>query len=213
MNILVIAPHPDDETIGCGGTLRLHANEGAHIEAVWLTSGELGLKNLPAHRARQIREAEAKRAGKILGLAETTFLGYPDWHVAEKSQAIQRDLIPILRRLHPDKIYFPHPGDAHPDHQPVCALVKKAIQRSRIAKPELRAYEVWTPLTQADYVVNISRMMPGKIKALRAHRSQLRAFDYVSAVRGLNRYRGALAGRCLYAEVFQDMSFHGNQSR
>lgn len=213
MNILVIAPHPDDETIGCGGTLRLHANEGARIEAVWLTSGELGLKSLPAEQARQIRQEEAIQAGKILGLAATTFLGYPDWQVAEKSQAIQRDLVPILRRLNPDKIYLPHPGDAHPDHQPVYAQVKKAIQRSRIPKPELRAYEVWTPLSRTDYVVNISQIMPHKIKALRAHRSQLRVFDYVSAVRGLNRYRGALTGHCLYAEAFQDLSFHGNHSQ
>jgi LmbE family N-acetylglucosaminyl deacetylase len=77
MNILVIAPHPDDETIGCGGTLCLHAYNGDRVTAVFLTSGELGLKKLRREQAWKIREHEARRAAKILGLADLFFCVSP----------------------------------------------------------------------------------------------------------------------------------------
>ena len=63
MNILILAPHPDDETIGCGGTLCLHAARGDYVSAVFLTSGELGLKHLPKKEAWAIRESEARSVG------------------------------------------------------------------------------------------------------------------------------------------------------
>src|SRR5258708_34888718 len=79
MNILVIAPHPDDETLGCGGTLCLHARGGGRVTAVFLTSGELGLKQLPRREAHLVRERETVRAASILGLAQLHFLRCADW--------------------------------------------------------------------------------------------------------------------------------------
>ena len=64
MNVLVIAPHPDDESIGCGGTLCLHARRGDPITVAYLTSGELGLKHLARNKARLTREREAARLEK-----------------------------------------------------------------------------------------------------------------------------------------------------
>ena len=76
----------------------------------------------------------------------------------------------------------------------------------RPTKIEVRAYEVWAPLSEFDHVEDISRVMPRKLRALRAHSSQLKEFDYERAVRGLNQFRGALAAKCRYAEVFQTTS-------
>jgi hypothetical protein len=67
----------------------------------------------------------------------------------------------------------------------------------------LRAYEVWSPLPQYDDVEDITPVMARKLKAVRCHRSQLGHFRYDAAIRGLNRYRGELAARCRYAEVFR----------
>jgi len=205
MNVLVIAPHPDDETIGCGGALCLHARRGDHITVVYLTSGELGLKHLPRQAAWLLREREAARAAKILGVARLFFLRLADWFVGDAVEKGAAKLRPILKRAKPDLIYLPHEMDWHPDHKAALPLVRAALKDTRILTPGLRAYEVWTPLTAHDQMEDISAVMPRKLRALRAHKSQLQEFDYVRAVSGLNQFRGALAARRPFAEVFQSV--------
>jgi LmbE family N-acetylglucosaminyl deacetylase len=175
---------------------------------VFLTSGELGLKHLLKEEAWQVREAEARKAARILGLSEVHFLRGPDWSLLEEvaREELAQRLAPILNQEKPGLIYMPHPDDGHPDHRAVWPLLKVALQQSAYGRPEIRAYEVWTPLAKVDYVTNITEEMPKKMQALRAHRSQLGEFDYVRALRGLNQYRGALFGKCPFAEVFQDYS-------
>ncbi len=203
MNVLVIAPHPDDEAIGCGGALCLHAARGDRVAVVFVTSGELGLKSLPPKQACKIRESEAKAAANHLGLARVEFLRLPDWTAREHLNKGVRLLQPILRAEQPALIYLPHPHDWHPDHQAALPVLRAALRRVHLPTVKLRAYEVWTPLAEFDEVEDISRVMPRKLRALRAHRSQLGDFDYERAVRGLNQFRGALAAKCRWAEVFQ----------
>jgi LmbE family N-acetylglucosaminyl deacetylase len=206
MNILVIAPHPDDETIGCGGALYHHAAAGDRVVAVFLTSGELGLKHLAASKARKVREAEARAAARQLGIARLEFLRLPDWGVGAHVRQGARLLSPILKAEAPQVVYVPHSAEWHPDHQVALPMLRAALRRARLRKVVLRAYEIWTPLAQHDCVEDISRVMPRKLRALRAHRSQLGEFDYLRAVVGLNQFRGALAGKCRYAEVFNTLS-------
>ena len=206
MNVLVIAPHPDDETIGCGGTLCLHHQRGDRVAVVFLTSGELGLKQLPREKAWAVRETEAMSAAKILGLAKVEFLRQPDWMLGDHVKAAARALRSVLLAEQPQLIYVPHEDEWHPDHQVALPILRQALRKWRGTSPEVRAYEIWTPLTAHDHVEDISRVMPRKLKALRAHRSQLKEFDYERAVRGLNAFRGELAAKCRYAEVFQTVA-------
>ena len=205
MNVLVIAPHPDDEAIGCGGTIHLHVQRGDRVVAVFLTSGELGLKHLAREVAWKTREREAHRAAKILGLAEMHFLRQPDWFLGEHIDAAAAALMPIVQREKPGIIYLPHPAEWHPDHQASLPIVRKAMGEARHTSAELRSYEVWTPLGAYDHVENIDAVMTHKLKAVRAHTSQMKEFAYARAVTGLNQYRGVIAGRCRYAEVFQSL--------
>lgn len=201
--ILVLAPHPDDETIGCGGTLVRHADDGDRIAVVFLTSGELGLKQLPREQAWAIREAEARRAGKVLGLAALEFLRLPDWFVGDSINDGGKRLGPVLEREAPDLVYVPHPQEWHPDHQAALAVLREALERAGRTGLEVRAYEVWTPMAEHELAEDITAVMPRKLRALRAHRSQLKEFNYARAVQGLNAFRGELGGKCRYAEVFR----------
>jgi len=206
MNVLVIAPHPDDEVIGCGGAIRLRVERGERVSVAFLTSGELGLKQLSRAKAWKIRETEARRAATILGLAELHFLRQPDWMLGDHVKAASTVLKDLLVRAKPDVVYLPHPSDGHPDHQVTWPILRGALKLCRDLKPDLLAYEVWTPLARHDITVDITPVIRCKLRALRAHRSQLGEFDYVKAVSGLNQFRGALAGKCRFAEVFQTLS-------
>jgi LmbE family N-acetylglucosaminyl deacetylase len=205
MKVLVLSPHPDDEVLGCGGTIGKHTARGDRVVAVFLTSGELGLKRLPREKAWQIREAEARKAAKILKLATLEFLHLPDWTLCEHVGKGAGRLQPILKREAPQLIYLPHPREWHPDHQAALPILRAALRGAEIRQPELRGFEVWTPLAEHDHVEDITAVMALKLRALRAHRSQLSEFDYERAVKGLNQFRGAMAARCGYAEVFQTL--------
>jgi LmbE family N-acetylglucosaminyl deacetylase len=207
MNVLVIAPHPDDECLGCGGAVLLHVAGANRVAVVFLTSGELGLKHLQREEAWRIREQEARRAAKILGLETPVFLRQPDWYVGENIDAAGAALGPVLTRENPDLIYLPHPAEWHPDHKAALPVLAAALRTSGLPAPELRGYEVWTPLAEYDHVEDITAVMQRKLHALRAHKSQVTGeFDYVRGVKGLNQFRGALAGKCDYAEVFRRLT-------
>jgi LmbE family N-acetylglucosaminyl deacetylase len=209
MNVLVIAPHPDDEAIGCGGTVCLHADRGDRVTAVFLTSGELGLKQLPPEQACRVRDAEAEAAAQVLGLAGVSFLRLPDWGVGDEIERAAAALRPVLERAEAELVYVPHADDAHPDHVAALPVLRAALAgASRGAgpvMPSVLAYEVWTPMGEFDHVEDITAVMRRKLKAVRCHASQMTEFRYDQAIRGLNRYRGALAARCTYAEVFRSV--------
>jgi len=206
MRILVIAPHPDDESIGCGGTVAGHVERGDEVAVVFLTSGELGLKKLPRGEAWEIREAEARAACRILDIAESFFLHLPDWTMGEDVPAAAERLRSVLEQTRPELIYLPHPLEWHPDHRAVLPILKAALNGLQLGPVALRGYEVWTPMAEYQHVENISAVMEKKLAALREHASQIADWDYVRAIRGLNAYRGVMAGRCEYAEVFQELS-------
>jgi N-acetylglucosamine malate deacetylase 1 len=201
MNVLCVAPHPDDESIGCGGALALHGAAGDQTASVFLTSGELGLKRLPKEEAWRVRENEAAAAAKILDIQQLEFFRFPDWVLGDHVSAAAKRLAEFLRSFTPDLIYFPHSKEWHPDHKAAALIVQTALQTFG-RSVELRGYEIWTPIQQHDHVLDITSVWERKISAVRSHASQIADWPYERAVQGLNQYRGAMAGRCPYAEVF-----------
>jgi LmbE family N-acetylglucosaminyl deacetylase len=202
LNVLVISPHPDDEAIGCGGAIGLHRLRGDRVVVVFLTSGELGLKEIAVEEARATREAEARLAAAALGVANHYFLRCPDWGCGDHIQEAAASLAPHLARERPDLIYFPHPLDDHPDHRAALPIVRAALASTQGIGPELRGYEVWTPMQSWDQCENILPVMEQKLRAIRCYQSQVIQYAYDRAALGLAQFRGALAGRCEFAEVY-----------
>ena len=205
-NILVIAPHPDDESIGCGGAICLHAARGHRVSAVFLTSGELGLKSLPPEQAWKVRENEATAAGNVLGVSNLFFLRGPDSAVDQVVEDMAARLTPVLVEVNPHTVYLPHPGDSHPDHQAALSILSLALNLWGKPPPVLWGYEVWGPMSYYDHVEDITPVMIIKLRAMRCHLSQMNQLRYDRAIQGLGAYRGAAAYACRYAEVFQNLN-------
>lgn len=204
MNVLVIAPHPDDESIGCGGTVCLHTEtRGDRVAVVFLTSGELGLERLARDQAWRIREGEAEEAARVLGISSLAFLRQPDWYMCDHIEAAAAALSPVLERETPDLIYLPHAQEWHPDHRAALPIVRVALRHSQCADAKITTYEIWTPMAAHDHVEDITPVLRRKVRAICCHRSQVAQLRYDRAARGLAMYRGAVAGGCRYAEVFQ----------
>jgi LmbE family N-acetylglucosaminyl deacetylase len=206
VNVLVVAPHPDDEAIGCGGTIIRHAEAGDRVYVAFLTSGELSHKDRPAEEVRDIREREATFAAAVLGVEAHEFLRRPDFGLEDDLDGAAAALAQVIERRNPDRVYVSHRGEWHPDHRAACTIT------SALAGPrqlEVLTYEVWTPLTEFAEVEDISAQMSRKLEAIGCYSSQLETFDYIRAATGLSQYRGALAARTEYAEVFGDPGEEG----
>ncbi len=175
--VLVIAPHADDEVLGCGGTLALHAEQGDEIRVVVVFDGALGL---PKGSDPALREAEALAGGRHLGELEYEFWRYPEGHEptpTELEVPIQR-ITDVVRSWNPSTIYAPRYDDEHVDHRTVSRAVIVAVTRQFDAA--LLLYEVWhgaRHTTVSSVVFDVSNVWSKKIAALREHRSQLVSTD------------------------------------
>ncbi|GAG40718.1 unnamed protein product [marine sediment metagenome] len=207
-NILVLSPHPDDEAIGCGGTLRQHVERGDLVHVIFVTSGERGGHGLPAAETRQRREAEALRAADIIGIHSLEFWRAPDGSVRASSALVDR-LRVKLRDFAPQRLYIPHEAEDHRDHRATVRIVRRALAGIKSqARPQVLMYEVWTPLQQLDEIVDISNYVETKREAIRAYESQCAVMRFDEAALCLNRYRGEMhswpGGD--YAEAFANMN-------
>jgi LmbE family N-acetylglucosaminyl deacetylase len=215
--VLLLAPHPDDETIGCGGTLRKYVEAGARVRVVVLTDGRQGdseLRRLAADdpaRSRLESELASRRKGEalaalaVLGVQEHEFLEVRDGELREAAGAVASTLARMLSEWRPDLVLLPFVTDRHADHFAANRCFLEAVGRLKhgwTAALQCLAYEIWSPI-YANLYVDITATMDWKRRALGCYRSQLDHMDFAAGVEGLNRFRavsGLVRGR--YAEAF-----------
>jgi LmbE family N-acetylglucosaminyl deacetylase len=216
--VIILAPHMDDEVFGCGGILRRHILAGATVTAVYMTDGRKGNPDLyrqglpkavmTSQEAALVskRKDEAARAAKILGIQEQIFLDYPDSQLEPSPEVIRR-VQHILQEKQPAVVYLPSSLDLHPDHwatNRILYAVTRALHFPRNWQPVYRGYEVWTPLL-ANRLVDISDVITTKEAAMKQFESQLSAADFVHTILGLNAYRSLYhAHGHGYAEAFYE---------
>jgi LmbE family N-acetylglucosaminyl deacetylase len=206
--VLVLSPHPDDEAIGCGGTLAKHVAEGDRVRIVFITSGEAGGHGRTEEETRRVREAEATAAGAILGVEAVEFWREPDGRV-RATRGLARRLRDQFETWRPDLVYVTHAAESHRDHRAVERTVRHVVSREidPALRPAVRMFEVWTALQRLDHVVDITAYVERKVAAIRAHGSQCDVMSFDEASLALARWRGEMFSWPVgdYAEVFEEM--------
>lgn len=182
---LVVAPHPDDETIGCGATAALMADAGARVEVLVASSGEASVIT-PGSTPRSTaatRQAEARAACAALGVSAPHFAGLPDGHVGEDIGRLTAAIGDVVAAVRPQAVFVPWPLDAHPDHRAVPEALAAVDLDESI---EVWCYEVWAALP-ANRVVDVTSVWEKKLAALACHLGR-DAFD-LDAHLALQRWR------------------------
>jgi LmbE family N-acetylglucosaminyl deacetylase len=206
MTVLVIAPHPDDETLALGGTIAKHVDQGDDV-AVLFISGHL--PPLYQRDSYETTVREAKAALEILGVGRSRFLEIPTGLLAaEPPGRINAEIVALIEELRPATVYCPFP-DRHVDHRVTfdCAMVAtRPVGPGRDIRL-LAAYETlsethWNapgiePVFAPSMIVDITAQLERKLKAVKCYASQIRAFPgarSVEAVEALATFRGTQAG-------------------
>jgi len=186
--VLVLAPHPDDETIGCGGALALHTKAGDPVKVVFLTNGARGdtSGNMVREEYVELRQSEAVEACALLEITDIEFWPYEDRFLAGSRGALRR-MIDLIESFRPELVYAPSPLEFHPDHRAACFLLCDAIGT---CDPDFQVafYEVGQPL-RVNLLIDITSVLSQKEEAMNVYRSQLRERPYKDISVALNRYR------------------------
>jgi N-acetylglucosamine malate deacetylase 1 len=209
--VVVLAPHMDDEVLGCGGALALHKRAGAHVTVVFLTDGRQGSSSLAGLMGQALRAAEetlirerkieAEAARASLDIDEIVFLDAPDGRLLEDRDAPTK-LRAVLESKRPQIVYLPSHLEQHPDHRASNDLLLAAVAGTGL-EFFCHAYEVWTP-HYPNCLVDIDAVIDVKKLALSHYRSQLAEADFERGILGLNAYRAMMRPRPgrKYAEAF-----------
>jgi LmbE family N-acetylglucosaminyl deacetylase len=182
-SVLALAPHPDDEVLGCGGALARHAAAGVAVRVAVATDGAFGETGRARGKLAERRRAESRAAASILGYPEPEFWGLPDHGLVYGEPLVQR----ILDALgDADLVYAPALTEMHPDHRALGMAAVEAVRR----RPGVRIalYEVGVP-QRPTLLLDISDLAARKREASRAFASQLERQDYDDHIAALNRFR------------------------
>ncbi|QHS23512.1 PIG-L family deacetylase [Virgibacillus sp. MSP4-1] len=204
--IAVLAPHMDDETIGVGGTIRRHANEGAKVHCIFTTDGSSSVTSMDRDELSNQRKQEMNKVKHILGIHQIHYMDLPDGHVQSNVKS-QNDLLKILKEIQPDLIYCTPFIDAHPDHLATTQLLADTLKRTDLHRTKIRLYDVNCPIppSEVNCIIDITDSFSDKSHAIELFSSQTIAFDGFLL---LNQYKAKLIKHfpVHYAEVFIQLS-------
>lgn len=213
MNVLVISTHPDDEVLGCGGTIAYHAYKGDIVSVLVVTRGIPEL--FPPSQIERTRK-ELESASAILGVNDISFLDFPAPKLDTVPEFTLADaILNHLKIFKPNVIYLPYRNDLHVDHRRVFSATMVAARPiNGLSVLRLLCYETlseteWgSSLDSGVFVptvyVDISDFLERKLQAMACYQSQLREFPHprsLAAIEALARFRGSTVG-VMAAEAF-----------
>lgn len=197
---LVLAPHPDDDALGCSGSLALLNRAGASITIVFITNGEK-LYGEPSAALAEQRKEEAVRASELLGCERPLFLGFPDGEADSHIEGITNQLAVIITQKKPDIVFAPSPLDHHHDHIATSKAALKLLSPSSAFK--LAFYEVYSTV-RFSHLVDITEIVEEKKQVIMNYNISLskKPEVYLHAALGLNAHRSIFTQQSGYYEAF-----------
>lgn len=204
--VLCFAPHPDDEALGAGGTLHLHACQEDPVRVVVATDGVAGDPEgrFDPTTYGDRRRSESRKAMEVLGIQDLVFWGLPDSCVITESDlaGLAAKVVSVAQEYGPNIVYLPWQADGHTDHMALHHAVVRGLGRAGF-QGHAYGYEVWSPNPRPDVVVDITDFVELKRRALRHYVTQMAYGDLVHMVLGMNSYRSLLLERSGgYGEAF-----------
>lgn len=182
--VLVVAPHPDDEALGCGGSIAAYTAAGRAVALAFLTSGERGSPTVAPEDLGLLREQEAAAAALALGVTRQRmkFLRLPDGGIAPNDLGQVGAVVALFRAVRPALLYVPHPGETSFDHRCAYELCWRAAGLCGSANfpewgpphwvPTVLGYEVWSAIPQPPYLHSIDEFVDRKLAAMACYSSQ-----------------------------------------
>jgi LmbE family N-acetylglucosaminyl deacetylase len=209
--ILVIAPHPDDEVLGCGGTILKHARAGNDVYLCVATKAYTPdwTEDFISNRKREI-----EKSNEILGIKKTYFLDFPTAKLDTISgKDINEAIGRVIKEVGPETIYIPHSGDLHSDHKIIfhsSLIAARPVYNESVKK--ILSYEA---LSETDWAapenafnpniyVDISEMVDDKVRAMQAYQSEVKNYPHsrsLEMIKILAQKRGTEAN-LKFAEAF-----------
>lgn len=212
MNVLIIAAHPDDEVLGCGGTMARLASEGARVHVLILANGltsRPGFDPVRDAAVLAVHHERARRAGALLGACEVKLAGLPDQKLdtlplLDVTQTIERE----IARVRPEWVFTQHGGDLNLDHtitfraamtatRPMAGGVVRRLYSYEVPSSSEWAFGQFEPRFQPTVFFDIAAHLEVKIAAMQIYESETREFPHPrspEAIGALAQVRGAAAG-------------------
>ena len=204
MKILVIAPHPDDEVLGMGGTIKKLSKKNKIILCVVSEGATAQYKD---KKMIKVRRDSCKKTAKILGISQTIFLDYPDMRLNLSHLDINKKLEEIIEKYRPEIVYTAPKNDLNLDHQVVFSSTLVAC-RPKSGVKQILCYEIQGN-TKVPFVPNvfenIEKEFSYKIKGFKMYKSEIEEFPNprsITAIENLAIQRGVESGT-KKAEAFE----------
>jgi LmbE family N-acetylglucosaminyl deacetylase len=204
--VLVVSPHADDETLGCGGTLLRHKSEGCNIH--WIIVS--GISETEGYSAEMVvsRSNEIQKVAKMYGFDSVYNLGFPTAKLDTiPMQVLVESLRHLIKKIQPDILYLPYCGDVHTDHEVVfkaCISCIKWFRGFNISR--ILAYETLSETEfglspnstfRPNVYVNISQFLADKLAIMKVYQSEIGSFPFPrseQAITALAQIRGSVSG-------------------
>lgn len=212
MNILVIAAHPDDEVLGCGGTIARLAAEGASVSILILAEGltaRAGFDVTTQGSQLDVHHERARQVARLLGAREVILAGFPDNRMdtvplLEITQVIEREIV----RVQPETVFTQHGGDLNVDHvitfratvtatRPLRDCPVKRVYAYEVGSSTEWSFQQFAPCFEPQVFFDISAQLATKIAAMQVYESETRPFPHPRSPEALraNALRwGSVAG-------------------